>query len=83
MTMPLLECNEASALWFQQWSAQLSLNMQFSYSLKHCTKKFEDFCTVEMYTVMEKILYCNWGKNLWKFSLKTVQNAPFFRAKLQ
>jgi hypothetical protein len=36
--MPLLECNEASALRFQQWSAQLSLNMQFFYSLKHCTK---------------------------------------------
>jgi hypothetical protein len=36
--MPLLECNKASALRFQQWSAQLSLNMQFFYSLKHCTK---------------------------------------------
>jgi hypothetical protein len=29
MTMPLLECNEASALMLKQWSAQLSLNMQF------------------------------------------------------
>jgi hypothetical protein len=38
MTMPLSDCNEASALSAQQWSAQLSLNMQFFHLLKHCTK---------------------------------------------
>jgi hypothetical protein len=38
MTMPLSECNEASALRFQQWSAQLSLNMQVFHSLKYWAK---------------------------------------------
>jgi hypothetical protein len=55
MTMPLSQCNEASALRFQQWSAQLSLNMQF-FSLKHCTKFLKFLYSTDVHCEGKK--YC-------------------------
>jgi hypothetical protein len=53
MTMPLSECNEGSTLMLQQWSAQLSLNMQF-FIHENIVLKFLNFCRVETSTVMKK-----------------------------
>jgi hypothetical protein len=51
--MPLSECNEGSTLMLQQWSAQLSLNMQF-FIHENIVLKFLNFCRVETSTVMKK-----------------------------
>jgi hypothetical protein len=71
--MPLLECNKASALRFQQWSAQLSLNMHFFLFVKTLYKNFK--ILVQKFQILlqtkflysrdvhcdGKKLYCNWG----------------------